>query len=328
MTKKSPKRLRRWDAEIRCCQGVLNSLLAPKYITDGRIDKKKLAESLQYVNADHAVRSLDRYLTGEFRPKPEEAFVLGEKLRELGVPWCSGVWMLWVCGYFKDVFAILVIWLRNVESFSESDPDLIWHMFVLAAPLARTTPLDAIAPFAFHHVRKGGMDHDILDAAAKWLLRELNQGSGVAAVETFDTFVHREIIKFVWSHYGRFRTQFQSAFDQWCADKRRFEVRTSLDRIAAAAMAVSDAYAIPIDSREQTVLTLLGHWLTCLERGVQINLYSRTINPDFSRSRLVPEISWREDREGNLYGDVYARQLVEMFTAHPDWLAPIKDETD
>jgi len=298
--------------EIRRAQGVLRSMLRV-------IPKTDLAKQLDPVNTETWLREVDRYLSGEHQMSARKAFLIGEALNKLGAGWCSGFWMLWVSGHYEDVIAILVVSTRRFRPFNGNEIDHLWHMLALASRLALSTSLDEIAPFPEWYVLGEGLPQTILDEVNRWALGQPD-GHHAATRKACIAFLERELAKIAWLEYDWFRRDFTQSFDIWCT-QGPIHQQIVLDTVPFTAMALSRDTTLPLVSRELAILTLVGHWLTCMETGFLYNLYPRPVRSEYSLERLIPEGTWFVDDANNRL-DWITSLLVDLFESRPDLVIP------
>ena len=298
--------------EILRVQAVLRSILRV-------IPKAALAEKLNPENPDASLGEIDRYLAGKHLMSRLKAFLIGEAFFELDVHWCSGLWMLWVCGHYEDVVATLMISTR-LQPFNEPEVDAVWHMLALASRLARSTSLDELAPFPEHYVLGEGLPHPILDEINTWALSQQSAKNREEAHQTCIAFLERELAKLAWLNYAWFRRDFRRSFDIWC-EEGTIKQRAVLDTVPLTAMALGRDTTLSLVSRELAILALVGHWLTCMETGFLYNLYPRPVRPEYLLERLIPEATLFRDAAGNVM-DWTASRLIELWEQHPELVVP------
>jgi hypothetical protein len=254
----------------------LRGLTCTERSGDGRILLSDIDHGLYEQFRVDQLRSLQNYRAGRSVPEAKSAWWLGETLRNLGIPWCSGLWMLWVTGNYTAAITVVAATLRNEPQKAAVRCDIFWHMLGYADRLAMTTRLDEIVPFASIHVGKPGPDNETVEMLRVWARAD---GGGDVA-DVYRAFLGREISKSTWSLYGDMRETMVSAFAEWLED-RTYVGDEFDDRLAHAALAVAKA-DIPWPEHEICILVAVGNWLNSVESGLESAIFPRPLRTDLT----------------------------------------------
>lgn len=242
----------------------------PRMAVAARLAERRLDENQDQLGP------LREYLAGRRLPEVEKSWHLGETLRELGSPWCSGLWMLWVCGHYEDVIATIGTWMRHQDDLpNEIACGELWNMLTHATGLAEPTDLDGLAPFAGFYVHKREMDEETEEALRSWQQAEGPNRPHTDAVAT--TFTFRERAKTAWRQYGSVSHGMAAAFESWIRQKPSgFKEADEPDILISAMIGLAHADGT-IEPTEISMLMLIGSWLNTVESGLGRIMYPRNI---------------------------------------------------
>jgi hypothetical protein len=222
--------------------------------------------------------ALKLHLRGKVQPSPETTWAYGEYLRRLGVPWCSGLWMLWATGRHADVVGTLVMWLRDRPDTSREMVDDVWHALALGTRLASPTGLDQDLEFLRRHVRNARLTTETYEALWSWARDRVRRAEWTVIARSYHVYLEREIAKIPWLALAPLADEMQVAFNRWLTVGRNVPHALPLDRLAQATLAVANSRLSLVD-RETAVLVMLAQWLTGIEYQTQAPLYIRPVDP-------------------------------------------------
>lgn len=221
--------------------------------------------------AQDELKALRRYVSAKDVPQAKRAWYIGESLRTLGVQWCSGLWMLWLCGHYDDAIATVATWMRSLpEPDRPAAAAEIWDMFSWASDLWLPTPLDGTAPFAAHYIKKSELDDETMADLDAW--KATAKASG-ADTEACSDFIAREAAKTAWLPYEAHAAGMQTAFEN---RSHAYQERSELDRLVVAMLAIANARQ-PVDAVEMALLMMLGGWINSVEAGDEGVRYPRDV---------------------------------------------------
>jgi len=255
----------------------------PPCEADPRIQGKRLAA--QFSNAPAAQDALKLHLRNKVQPTPETTWSYGERLRTLGVPWCSGLWMLWATGRHADAVGTMVFWLQNQSDTNLESVDSVWQALALASRLASPTGLDRDFGFLDRHIHNDRLTTETYEALWAWARARAQDFEWALITRTYHAFIEREIAKTPWLDLVPLAADLQAAFDRWLTAGREFHGTLPLDCLAQATLAVAKSRLTLVD-RETAVLVMLAQWLTGIEGHTQAPLYIRPINPEYDAPYL------------------------------------------
>ena len=224
--------------------------------------------------------ALKLHLRGKVQPSPETTWDYGEHLRALGIPWCSGLWMLWATGRHSDVVGTVVTWLRDRPATKPELVDTVWHALALAARLASPTGLDQDRDFLARHLRDSSLATEAYKALWSWAEEASKRSEWPSVSRTYHAYLEREIAKIPWVGLMPLADEIQAAFDRWLTRGNSIPGNLPLDRLAQATLAVSKS-GLSLAERETAVLVMIAQWLTGIEHQTQVPLYIRTIDPSY-----------------------------------------------
>jgi hypothetical protein len=248
--------------------------------TDDRVAiDADLAENMDLSMRADLKKDVRGFLSGERKPSQSKAWQLGEGLRKSGVWWCSGVWMLWVAGHYKDAIGILAI-----ASMADANPavsyDEIWHMLALSTTLSMHTKFDSFEPFRSYYVTGRADIHPLLEPLGEEM--KIEEVMHERAVPEFQNYLSRELAKGAWLNLERHAPRIIEAYEWWQHEESRAIVFPFSD-VLDAAFAVADANDLDLKEKEVALLTLVSHWLSQIERGsVYTRGYARPIRREFT----------------------------------------------
>jgi hypothetical protein len=249
---------------------------------DPRVRASELASATKSELGGNRLDGLLKNRSGKTWPNAQSAWAFGESLRSLGIPWCSGLWMLWATGHLDDAVGVVVTWLTK----SPSRPDLVddtWHALALGGRLAKTVNLDREIHFARLHLANDRLTPEAYDDV--WMrCAELEERPD--QIRSYIGFVERELAKTPWLAVIHAAPEISKAYDAWMTAGRTLSGTLPLDRLAQATLAVASS-DIPLHDRETAVLVMLAQWLTGIEHQTQMPLYFRPISPGYEVE--VPE---------------------------------------
>lgn len=82
----------------------------------GRITGRALAKAISVADAERHYEKIRSYLADEpVRPQLDAAWAIGEALATIGLPWASGLWMLFVAGRLEHFVGVLGTYLESPE---------------------------------------------------------------------------------------------------------------------------------------------------------------------------------------------------------------------
>ena len=276
MAKRGP----RVDKETRSTTHVILSRLIYRgraNPNDPRIQARALVNALETGERSGAESekrsSLKKHLNGRLYPSLESAWEYGEQLRSLGIPWCSGLWMLWATERYADVIATFAIWLRENPDQTTEMFDAIWHAVALSNRLASPTGLDRNFDFLRRHLRQDRLSVETYEAIWNWA----KAYEPYSIVRGYISFLDREAAKTPWLMLIPKMGEFQAAFDRWLSTGRTFSAPNPLDQLALTSIKVAESN-IRLPERETVTLVMFGQWLAGVELKTQVPLYVRAID--------------------------------------------------
>ena len=224
-------------------------------------------------------------LSGTDWPGTENVWQWGEALRDLGIPWISGLWLLWAFGRHRDAMGIVLYWIAahsHEADMSEGNiVDTVWQAFVLAHWLVEATDVDNRPEFTKYMVRATGLSEESHDAI--W--------GHVAKIDDIDdqrsvytSFVQHELAKTPWIAINKRRDELQEAFNAWFTAGCNYEEPNDLVPLGRTLLAIG-ASDLDLPDRETATLIVLEQWLTSLEHGGMV-VFNRGFNK--SLLSLVP----------------------------------------
>jgi len=256
---------------------VLNRLIARGKPRKGewRVQARRLSDILKEKHdKDDKAAALKLHLRGEARPLRQAAWDYGEHLRDLGVPWCSGLWMLWAVGRYTDVVGIVVTWLTSAK-IEKAVIDDVWHALALATRLATPSALDHDPEFGKRHVQNDRLTRETYEYLWAWSVGI----EPALIVRAYISYLDREIAKTPWLGLAPHREELQAAYATWNKNPR-LDGTLPLGRLAQVAFAVAGS-GIPVVDREAAALSLLAQWLTGVEENYQVPLFVRAVDPAY-----------------------------------------------
>jgi hypothetical protein len=192
---------------------VLNRLIArgkPRK-NEWRVRARVLSDTLKGdEKGNDRAAALKLHLRGKVRPQQQAAWDYGEHLRDLGVPWCSGLWMLWAVGRYTDVVGIVVTWLSTVK-VEKPVIDDVWHALALATRLATPSALDQDPEFGKRHVHNDRLTRETYEYLWAWAVGM----EPPLIVRGYISFLEREIAKTPWLGLAPHRVEIQAAYSAW-----------------------------------------------------------------------------------------------------------------
>lgn len=258
------------------------------------------------------VKSLERYLEGESLPSSDKAWALGEALRKTA-PWSTGLWMLWVCGYYAEVIGTIAIWLRRRRETLQStfksrlaeaasaesaaalleqddaaisvDVDMLWNMIAKASALAQTPFGDHADGFRSMYVYGTSLDpHGITllrqvdDIGLRTALeaRELAKGAWMQSLQ-HGTDIHEAYIVF---RDNGFETTSEKEREEIEKEQKEIGYALGHDDVIDAAIQIARSPKLTVAATELSLLILIGLWFN----GVGNDL--------FAPIRLPREVDW------------------------------------
>ncbi len=235
--------------------------------------------------------SLTKALSGTDWPGPENVWEWGEALRDLGIPWVSGLWLLWAVGHHRDAVGIVLHWIAahsHEADMSEGNlVDTIWQAFVLSHWLIEPTTVDHQPYFAERMIRAPALSDDSHDAIWRHVTKLKDLDDQRAA---YTSFVQHELAKKPWTAINKRIVEFEQARESWIRTGGTYEEPRPLVPLGRTLLAVGRS-DLELPDRETAMLIVLEQWLTSLEYG-GMAIFNRGF--DKSLISLVP---------GNFGGD-------------------------
>jgi hypothetical protein len=215
---------------------------------------------------------LKLHLRGKVQPSPETTREYGEHLRHLGMPLCSGLWMLWATGRHSDVVGTVVTWLRNRPANTFELVDNVWHAVALASRLASPTGLDRHLDFLQRHIRNAVLTPETYEVLWSWARDMVMQVQWLSISRSYHAYLDRKIAKTPWLTLVPLATEMQTAFDRWLTAGRSASLTRPLDRLAQATLAMAESDLLLAD-RETAIFGPDGpvaHGHRAADRGAAV----------------------------------------------------------
>lgn len=217
-----------------------------------------------------AASAIENALNGNDWPSPENAWDWGETLRELGISWISGLWMLWAVGHLDDAVGVAFHWaamqpLQKVPvplGFEGGQIDEIWHAFALADFLVAPTDVDDVPDLARRMLQSKRLtdeDHAVIWKHAAALEDPEQQRS------TYLSYVRHELAKAPWLVVNERKAEFEIAYNTWVKNNRSYDDSKPMAGLARTVLAVASSSDIEFPDRKTATLSVFGQWLTSLE---------------------------------------------------------------
>jgi hypothetical protein len=206
-------------------------------------------------------------LSGADWPGPENVWDWGEALRDLGIPWISGLWLLWAVGRHQDAIGIVLHWIAahtHEADLSEGNAiDTIWQAFVMSHWLIDSTAVDEEMDFAKRMVRAEGLSDESHDEIWKHVVK-LNDVDDQNFAYT--SFVQHELAKKPWIAINKRIDEFDVAFKSWFKAGRTYQEPNPLVPLGRTLLAIGSS-DLELPDRETATLIVFEQWLTSLEHG-------------------------------------------------------------
>jgi hypothetical protein len=262
---------------------VMNRLvyLGRRKLDEYRVHAPALANRVGDLIGGSRLDALKDCLHGTSWPTPETFWYYGESLRQLGVPWCSGLWMLWASGHIDDAVGVIVTWL-DAQDRDDDTLDAVWHAFVTATRLASPALFDDGSAFASRFVGTDRLSRETYE----FIWHACAGQERLYALRPYIGFLDREIAKTPWLAINRKSTELKAAFEAWLRSGRTLPAGSPLGELAQATLDVASS-DLRLTTRERAVLVILAQWLTGLQIGSQFPPYLRPIDPAYEVT--VPE---------------------------------------
>jgi len=249
-----------------------------------RVRLRTLASRINRKRNIFPASAIEKALAGAVWPTPESAWDWGEHLRELGIPWISGLWMLWAFGHLEDAVGIALHWAAMqplqkspVHLGFEGGPiDEIWHAFAVAEFLVAPTEVDDVPDLARRMVQSAALTDE--DYAAIW-----TYAASLEAREqqnsAYLSYVRHELAKAPWVIINERKTEFEIAYNAWSKNLRTYGNSMPLAGHGKTVLAVASSSDLELPDRQAATLIVFGQWLTSLEN--QTNTLGRQVNKKF-----------------------------------------------
>lgn len=252
---------------------TLGLLLGPLFYRDlgmatvARLAKasSKLDEVTDIIAGGITERELGRWYRGEHRPQDAQVWCTGQALRHAGIPWCSGLSLLWVCGRLVPCVRIVAI-LLSQPNVTREDVDTLWQMFAHGEDLYEITPLDGSPSLVDLYLKSKEPQEATIEAAIA-VLEEPNRRDGAAddlmgiAVQKY---IHRELAKLFWLPYDKMRGDVHQAAVRVFEDDEPLPRSQQGNELAPFVLQIANTDA-PIKTKREVLLNALAQWMNEVE---------------------------------------------------------------
>jgi len=218
--------------------------------------------------------ALKLHLRGSAQPSTKRTWEYGEHLRYLGIPWCTGLWMLWATGRHADVVGTVITWLAPKRDPDSRLIDNLWNALAVGSRLANSTDLDRAFDFLQIHLQEAQLTRETYEMLWEWARAVTDATEWTMAARPYHTYLEREIAKKPWVALVPHADEMQVAFDRWLTVGSTIPDHLPLDRLGQATLTVAES-RIPLKDRETAVLVMMAQWLTGIEYQTQAPLFIR-----------------------------------------------------
>lgn len=241
----------------------------------------ELDEVTDLVSGGIAERQLRHWYRGEHCPRDVQVWCTGQALRHAGIPWCSGLSLLWACGRLSPCVRIAANLLSR-PNVTRNDVDILWQMFAHAEELYEFTPLDGFPSLVALYLKSKEPQEATIQAAIS-VLEKPNRRDGAAddlLAITIQKYIQRELAKLFWLPYDEMRSDIHEAAVRVFKNKKPLPRSQQGSELIPFMLQIAKTDA-PIKTKRGVLLNVLAQWMNAIESG-PAQLYAREIKSGFS----------------------------------------------